>query len=190
MSFAYQFITITGGRAVDPTFFIPEISILSKIVRPLLVFIFLLVAFRIFGKRELGSVGPFDLVIWLTISNVLQNAMIGPDNSLTGGLIGATTMFAANYSFASLAYRFPTFERLMQASPTILIENGKIVTENLTRELLSIEDLRHVLRKNQVDLDEELPNLRKVLLESDGAITIVRRVHGERGLRRARKERS
>lgn len=174
---------------MDPTFFIPEISIISKIVRPLLVFAFLLVAFRIFGKRELGSIGPFDLVIWLTISNVLQNAMIGPDNSLTGGLIGATTMFAANYSFASLACRFPTFERLIQASPTILVENGKVLTENLRRELLTIEDLRHVLRKNQVDLDEELPYLRKVLLESDGTVTITRRLHGGRDLRKLQEER-
>jgi uncharacterized membrane protein YcaP (DUF421 family) len=175
---------------MDPTFFRPEISILEKIIRPLLVFIFLLVAFRIFGKRELGSIGPFDLVIWLTISNVLQNAMIGPDNSLTGGLIGATTMFVANYSFASLSYRFPTFERLVQASPTILVENGKVLTENLRRELLTIEDLRHVLRKNQVDLDEELPYLRKVLLESDGTVTITRRLHGARGLRKLQEERS
>ncbi len=166
------------------TFFIPEISILEKIVRPLLVFLFLLGAFRIFGKRELGSIGPFDLVIWLTISNVLQNAMIGPDNSLTGGIIGATTMFAANYSFAALSYRFPSFERLIQSSPSILVENGKVLTENLKRELLTVDDLRHALRKNQVDLDEELPNLRKVLLESDGAITITRRLHGDRGLKR------
>ena len=175
---------------MDPTFFIPEISILEKIIRPLFVFIFLLVAFRVFGKRELGSISPFDLVVWLTISNVLQNAMIGPDNSLTGGLIGATTMFAANYSFASLAYKFPSFERLMQSAPTILIENGKILEPNLKRELLTVEDLRHVLRKNQVDLDEELPNLRKVLLESDGAVTIVRRLHGARGMQMLRKARS
>lgn len=169
---------------MHPTFFLPEISVVEKIVRPLLVFLFLLVAFRIFGKRELGSIGPFDLVIWLTVSNVLQNAMIGPDNSFTGGLIGATTMFAANYFLATLSYRFPSFERLIQSSPSILVENGKVLTENLRRELLTVDDLRHALRKNQVDLDEELPNLRKVLLESDGAITITRRLHGDRGLKR------
>jgi uncharacterized membrane protein YcaP (DUF421 family) len=167
---------------VHPTFWMPEISILEKIIRPLLVFLFLLVAFRIFGKRELGSIGPFDLVIWLTVSNVLQNAMIGPDNSFTGGLIGATTMFAANYSLAALSYRFPSFERLIVSSPAILVENGKVLTQNLQRELLTVEDLRHALRKNQVDLDEELPYLRKVLLESDGAITITRRLPRERGL--------
>src|SRR5208337_4849887 len=92
--------------------------------------------------------------------------------------------------FASLVYRFPSFERLIQSAPTILVENGKILEANLKRELLTVEDLRHVLRKNQVDLDEELPFLRKVLLEADGAITIVRRLHGARGLRELRKARS
>jgi uncharacterized membrane protein YcaP (DUF421 family) len=170
---------------MDPTFLVPEISILAKILRPLLVFLFLLVAFRVFGKRELSSIGPFDLVIWLTISNVLQNAMIGPDNSLTGGLIGATTMFAANYLFATLSYRYPSFERLMQSSPTILVENGKVLIQNLQRELLTVDDLRHALRKNQVDLDEDLPYMRRVVLESDGAITIIRRLPRERGVDRS-----
>jgi uncharacterized membrane protein YcaP (DUF421 family) len=164
-----------------PNFLIPEISILEKIVRPLCVYVFLMVAFRLSGKRELGSIGPFDLVIWLTISNVLQNAMIGADNSLTGGLIGATTMFGANWCFARLSYSFPTFERLVEAKPTVLVENGKILEENLAKELLTVEDLSHALRKNQIDLDQDLPYLRKVLLESDGAITIVRRLYGDRG---------
>ena len=110
-----------------PDFYIPEISILEKIIRPLGVYLFLVVAFRVFGKRELGSIGPFDLVIWLTISNVLQNAMIGPDNSWTGGIIGAMTMFIANSSLARLSYRFPSFERILQSQPTVLIENGRIV---------------------------------------------------------------
>jgi len=164
-----------------PDFYIPEISIIEKIVRPLGVYLFLLMAFRVFGKRELGQIGPFDLVVWLTISNVLQNAMIGPDNSWTGGIIGAMTLFVANWSFARLSYRFPSFEHILQSQPTVLIENGKILDKNLQKELLSIEDLRHALHKNQVDLDDDLPNLRKVTFESDGAITIVRRLPKERG---------
>jgi hypothetical protein len=70
--------------------FIPEVQILEKIVRPMIVYFFLLVAFRVAGKRELGQMTPFDLIVLLTISNVLQNAMIGPDNSLSGGLIGGS----------------------------------------------------------------------------------------------------
>ncbi|MEW6232904.1 MAG: DUF421 domain-containing protein, partial [Chloroflexota bacterium] len=78
---------------MDGSILQPEISILEKIVRPLVVYFFLLLAFRVTGKRELGQMTPFDLIVLLTISNVLQNAMIGPDNSLGGGLIGALTLF-------------------------------------------------------------------------------------------------
>ncbi len=172
-----------------PDFYIPEISILEKIIRPLGVYVFLLVAFRVFGKRELGSIGPFDLVVWLTISNVLQNAMIGPDNSWTGGIIGAMTMFIANWLLARLSYRFPSFEHILQSQPTVLIENGKILDKNLQKELLTLEDLRHALHKNQVDLDDELPNLRKVTFEPDGAICIVRRLPKERGFEKSSRNR-
>jgi uncharacterized membrane protein YcaP (DUF421 family) len=175
---------------VHPSFLAPEIGIIEKVVRPLLVFIFLLAAFRVFGKRELGSIAPFDLVIWLTVSNVLQNAMIGPDNSFTGGLIGATTMFVANYLFALASYRFPKLETFMQSSPTMLIQNGKIMRNNLEKELLTVEDLRHALRKNQVDLEEDLPYLKKVLLESDGVVTITRRVPSDRGFGKSSHKRN
>ena len=170
-----------------PDLLIPEISVLEKIIRPLAVYIFLLVAFRISGKRELGSVTPFDLVVWLTISNVLQNAMIGADNSLTGGVIGATTMFVANWLFARLSFRFPSFEHLVQPEATVLIENGRILEKNLERELLTIEDLKHALRKNQCDLDEDLPDIRRVLFEPDGSITITRNHPGPQGIDKPRR---
>ncbi len=166
---------------MGPGFWVPEIGILEKIIRPFGVYVFLLVTFRIFGKRELGSVGPFDLVIWLTISNVLQNAMIGADNSWTGGIIGALTLFIANWVVTRVSYRHPTFQHLLQAAPTVLIENGKVIQANLEKELLTLEDLSHALRKNQVDLETDLAYLRRVLFESDGSITIVRRVPDERG---------
>ncbi|HMK36297.1 MAG TPA: YetF domain-containing protein [Desulfomonilaceae bacterium] len=160
----------------------PELPILEKIIRPLVVYVFLLLAFRFFGKRELSSISPFDLVILLTISNVLQNAMIGADNSLTGGLIGAGALFGANALFDRLVFYFPAAGNLVQSQVTTLVENGKILKENLDKELLTVEDLRHALRKNQVDLDEELPNIRKVLFEPDGAITIIRKIPESRGL--------
>ena len=87
--------------------FVPEVSIVEKILRPLIVYFFLLVAFRVVGKRELGQMTPFDLIVLLTISNVLQNAMIGPDNSLIGGLIGGMTLFCANGLIARLSLRYP-----------------------------------------------------------------------------------
>ena len=78
------------------SFLVPEISVLEKIIRPALVYLFLLIAFRVAGKRELGQITAFDLIVLLTISNVLQNAMIGPDTSLSGGIIGALTLFTMN----------------------------------------------------------------------------------------------
>lgn len=171
---------------MSSSFLIPEIPILEKIIRPIIVYVFLLLAFRIVGKRELGSMTPFDLIVLLTISNVLQNAMIGPDNSLTGGLIGATAMFATNSLFATLSFRFPQFERLIQGNPTILIQDGKILRKNLERELLTDEDLRHALRKNQVDPDVDLSDLKRVELESDGSITITR-ASSEFGTRHERR---
>src|SRR5260370_6178180 len=105
---------------------IPDISLVEKVIRPMVVYLFLLIAFRVAGKRELGQMTPFDLIVLLTISNVVQNAMIGADNSLGGGLIGAATLLIMNWVLARLSYYFPRFERLVEGQPTVLVENGKI----------------------------------------------------------------
>jgi len=81
------------------------------------------------GKHELGQLTPFDLIVLLTISNVLQNAMIGPDNSLTGGLIGGLTLFLANGLISRLVIRFPRLSRFFESTPAVLIENGKSCPE-------------------------------------------------------------
>jgi len=107
--------------------------------------------------------------------------MIGPDNSWTGGIIGALTLFIANWAVTRVTYRHPTFQHLLQAAPTVLVENGKILQANLEKELLTLEDLSHALRKNQIDLETDLAYLRRVLFESDGSITIVRRIPDEKG---------
>ena len=85
--------------------FIPEISIAEKVLRSVVVYLFLLVAFRFTGKRQVGQLTPFDLVVLLIISNVIQNAVIGPDNSLGGGLLGAVTILGLNYAVTA---RSPT----------------------------------------------------------------------------------
>lgn len=156
-------------------FLLPQIPFLEKIVRPLIVYIFLLVAFRIFGKRQLGQMTPFDLIVLLTISNVVQNAMIGGDNSLGGGLIGATTILVANFALAYLTFRFPRFDRLVEGEATILVENGRILPENLKKELLTEQDLRRALLKDQIDPDTDMPHLKRVELDPDGQITIIRK---------------
>ena len=152
---------------------IPEVQILEKIVRPLIVYFFLLLMFRIAGKRELGQMTPFDLVVLLTISNVLQNAMIGADNSLSGGLIGGLTLFIANGLVGRLTLRFPGIARLLEGKPTLLIEDGRVLTKNLRREVMTKAELERAVRKHDLDPETDLPLIRRALLEQDGSVTII-----------------
>lgn len=155
--------------------FIPEVQILEKIVRPLIVYFFLLVAFRVVGKRELGQMTPFDLIVLLTISNVLQNAMIGPDNSLTGGLIGGAALFCANGLIGRLTIHFPGIATLLEGKPTPLIEDGKVPTGNLRREVMTPAELERAIRKHELDPETDLVLIKRALLEQDGTVTIIHR---------------
>jgi uncharacterized membrane protein YcaP (DUF421 family) len=103
---------------------LPDVAVWEKVFRSLIVYLFLLLAFRLLGKRQVGQLTPFDLIVLLIISNVLQNAMIGPDNSLAGGLIGAAVIFLANYLVVELTFRFPRARRLLEAQPTLLCTTG------------------------------------------------------------------
>lgn len=161
-------------------FWFPSISILEKIIRPVIVYAFLIVAFRIFGKRQLGQLSPSDLIVLLIIANIVQNAMIGPDNSLTGGLIGGATIFVLNYVLAKLAFRFPRLARLIEGDSTTLVENGKLLTKNLEREMMTREDLKHQLRRHEIDLDRDLPTLERVEVDSEGQILVTRKERFQR----------
>src|SRR5512140_2398751 len=99
----------------------PDLSILEKIGRAAAVYVFLLVAFRFTGKRQLGQMSSFDLVVLLMISNIVQNAMIGNDNSVTGGFIGAATILAVNYAIAWLVMSRKGMARLIEGTPTLLV---------------------------------------------------------------------
>jgi uncharacterized membrane protein YcaP (DUF421 family) len=152
----------------------PEIGWLEKLVRPLVVYGFLLVAFRLAGKRELAHLTPFDLIVLLTISNAVQNAMIGPDDSLTGGLIGAFALIVTNGVLTRLNVRSRRIERLLSGRPTPLIENGRVLHANVQRELMTPADLEHALRANELDPDRDLPRVRRAMLETDGMVTVLR----------------
>jgi len=161
--------------------FIPEVQILEKMVRPLVVYFFLLIAFRLVGKRELGRMTPFDLIVLLTISNVLQNAMIGPDNSLSGGLLGGLTLFCANGLVGRLTLFFPGLGRLLEGKPTPLIEDGRILIRNLRREVMTRAELERAIRKHDLDPETDLPLIKRALLEQDGTVTIIRQADGRHG---------
>src|ERR687888_766881 len=106
--------------------FYVTIPIAEKMLRPIIVYVFLIVGLRLAGKRELAQLNPFDLVVLLTISNTVQNAIIGDDNSVTGGLIGAATLLVVNYIVVRFLFKHEKLERLVEGDSDVLIENGKI----------------------------------------------------------------
>jgi uncharacterized membrane protein YcaP (DUF421 family) len=118
----------------------------EKVLRSLLVFVFLVVALRLGGKRELAQINVLDLGVLLLVSNALQNAMIGRDNSLLGGIIGASVLFAANFLFVHLTYRSAGARRLLEGSSRILLEDGRINTAALRREAITRTELSSIAR--------------------------------------------
>src|ERR671935_1654317 len=102
----------------------PDVSILEKVIRPVLVYFFLVISLRLAGKRELAQLNPFDLVVLLTLSNTVQNAIIGNDNSVVGGVIGATTLLAVNYVVVRFLYSHEKLDRVVEGGAEVLIENG------------------------------------------------------------------
>src|SRR3954465_15220198 len=105
---------------------VPGIPWIEKIIRPLIVYAALLILLRLFGKRELAQLNPFDLVVLLTISNTVQNAIIGNDNSVTGGLLGAGTLLVVNHIAVRYLYSHERLERLIVGDADVLVENGQV----------------------------------------------------------------
>jgi uncharacterized membrane protein YcaP (DUF421 family) len=131
------------------------LPIAEKMIRPIIVYIFLVVVLRIFGKRELTNINPFDFVVLLTLSNTVQNAIIGDDNTVTGGLIGAFTLLLMNYLVVRFIFKHRRLDQLVEGSPTTLIEDGKLMEKNLAKELLTEAELTTVAhRQGFSNLDE------------------------------------
>ena len=148
----------------------PDVSILEKIIRPILVYLFLIVSLRLAGKRELAQLNPFDLVVLMTLSNTVQNAIIGNDNSLLGGLIGAATLLGINYVVVRFLYTHETIERLVEGSPDVLIDNGQLLQEKLKKELITINELEEAAHKQGFASLEEID---RAILESGGTLTFI-----------------
>ncbi|HMB81191.1 MAG TPA: YetF domain-containing protein [Vicinamibacterales bacterium] len=136
----------------------------EKILRPILVYAFLIIGLRLAGKRELAQLNPFDLVVLLTLSNTVQNAIIGDDNTVTGGVIGASTLLFVNYVLVRFVSRHEKVERFIEGEPRMLIENGEIKTDCLDKEAISLLELEAAAHKQgfaslaEVDRAELDPN--------------------------------
>lgn len=146
------------------------IPILEKIIRPILVYIFLVAVLRLAGKRELAQINTFDLVVLLTLSNTVQNAIIGNDNSLLGGVIGAITLVGVNGIVVHFLYGHPLLTKILEGDPDRLIENGKIQQERLKKEGISLYELEGAAhRQGFASLDV----VETAILESGGAISFI-----------------
>ncbi|HZP25636.1 MAG TPA: YetF domain-containing protein [Dehalococcoidia bacterium] len=142
----------------------------SIVARTLIVYVVLLLALRFAGKRELGQMTPFDLVVILLVANAVQNAMVGPDTSLTGGLIAAGVLVGANFGVAQAREHVPWLRRAVEGTPTLLISDGQLVTEHLKREGLDPDEVMMAIREHGVNSLEEV---KLAVLETDGSISIV-----------------
>jgi uncharacterized membrane protein YcaP (DUF421 family) len=119
----------------------------EKLVRPVLVYVFLVIFLRIFGKRELAQLNPFDLVVLLSLSNTVQNAIIGDDNSVSGGLIGAFALMSVNYLVVRFLFKHRRLDQILEGKPAVLIEDGEIKKRALAKELLTRSELMTVLHR-------------------------------------------
>src|ERR1041384_2357874 len=150
--------------------FVLAVPILEKILRPICVYTFLVVGLRLSGKRELVQLNPFDLVVLLTLSNTVQNAIIGDDNTVTGGVIGATSLLIVNYLVVRFLYKHRGLDQFIEGRSDVLIEDGKIKTHNLKRELITVTQLEAQARKQGFD---SLSEVQQCVLESGGTITFI-----------------
>ena len=150
--------------------FRPDVSILEKLVRPILVYVFLIIGLRLAGKRELAQLNAFDLVVLLTLSNTVQNAIIGNDNSVTGGIIGATTLLVVNYIVVRFLYFHETLDRLIEGEPEVLIDKGTLKKRALEKELITLSELEEAAHKQGF---ASLASIDRAILEPGGSICFV-----------------
>src|SRR3954466_6255021 len=149
-----------------------DISILEKIVRPVIVYVFLIVGLRLAGKREMAQLNPFDLVVLLTLSNTVQNAIIGEDNSVTGGILGAATLLVVNYLVVRFLYNHEKLDRLIEGEPDVLIENGVIQVDRLKKEFVTLTELEAAAHKQGF---ESLDAIERAVLDPGGTVSFVAR---------------
>lgn len=143
---------------------------LRIIISSVSVYIFIVIAIRLFGKKELAQLSIIDLVLILLISNSVQNAMVGDDSSLAGGLVAATSLFVVNYLLKVIMFKFPHLGKLIQGEPVMLIYNGKLNMNNIEKSKISIRELMEAVREHGVSSIEDV-NL--AVLEVDGNISIL-----------------
>lgn len=140
------------------------------VLRTLVIYLALLMGLRLAGKREIGQMTPFDLVVILVISNAVQNAMLGPDTSLTGGIVAAFTLLAANSLVNRAGLRWLWLNSRIVGTPTLLVNHGRFVDEHLRREGIQQDEVLMALREHGIGAIDDVD---MAVLEVDGTISVV-----------------
>lgn len=158
-----------GPMSMAQSMFHLSLPVIEKILRPMIVYLCLIFFLRLFGKRELAQLNPFDLVVLLSLSNTVQNAIIGDDNSITGGVIGAFSLLAINWLLMRLLYRVPRINAALEGTETVLIRHGKMDAQAMKKETLTELELLSVLHKQGLDSFEQVE---RCVLEPNGTFYV------------------
>lgn len=146
-----------------------SVPLLEKIIRPAIVYVVLVLLLRLFGKRELAQLNPFDLVLLLMLSNTVQNAIIGDDNSLSGGVIGAVSLLTVNFLVNRLLFHVPALDRALQGHQAVLVRDGKVDEQAIADELLTKEELTQVIHRQNIT---GLADVKLCVLEPNGTFYV------------------
>ena len=161
-------VSMPHSLIFDNMFHLP-LPILEKLARPVIVYLVLVLLLRIFGKRELAQLNPFDLVVLLSLSNTVQNAIIGDDNSVTGGVIGAFGLLAINWLVVRVLFRSQRLTRALEGRSAVLVMNGQLDRKAMERESLSREELLSVIHRQGF---EDFDQVRRCELEPNGTFYV------------------
>ncbi len=143
---------------------------LNIMLRSLAVYVFIILAIRLFGKKELSQLSITDLVLILLISNAVQNAMVGPDSSLSGGLVAALTLFLLNYIIKIVSFKSKLFSKVLEGEPVMLVYKGFVKHKNLQNQKITPEELEAVAREHGV---KSIKDAELIMLEKDGSISVI-----------------
>jgi uncharacterized membrane protein YcaP (DUF421 family) len=146
-----------------------QVPLLEKILRPIIVYFVLIFLLRIFGKRELAQLNPFDLIVLLSLSNVVQNALIGNDNSVSGGIVGACSLLTINWLVVRFLFHSPRLERILGGTEQVLVENGAVNAKALREELLTEQELMAAIHRQGFDT---IQDVKQCVLEPNGSFYV------------------
>jgi len=152
-------------------------SLFEIIIRSTVIYLVVLIGLRLLGKRHVAQLSIIDFVLILLISNAVQNAMVGGDSSVQGGIVAALTLILVNYIITFISFKFKKVDVLLEGTPTLLIHNGSVVHENLMKEKITEEELERVIREHGI---EKISEVKMAIMELDGTVSVISKIEDER----------